>query len=322
MRLFIFICLLSALSLSTSGQSERQLLPSDIKQQTIVTEPVTLSRGFFRAGMMMSYAVMDKYFDQEGNKRYYLNSTWGSSASYLLKIQYGISPRLMVDINLPVNASRQQFSGITIQPENNIDAAETSNLRGIGIGDGSLEFAYQIISEKKQKISLTGSLQIKIPTGEKNPTNIRSLREYNLPSGSGFWSAGTRISARAILYPWSVTAYAGYINKFSGKKLLSPSDITETEFRDGFTFEAGGSFNLHLNDWIVNANHIEYLYKGRGKILEPYNITVDPVSALYYETRLVFQVGQLRIGESVKIPIIGKRIAADPRFEMLIQYVF
>jgi hypothetical protein len=322
MKRSLLIYMLPLFSLYAAGQSEKQLLPSDIKQQTIVTEPVTLTRGFFRTGVMVSYGVMDKYFDPAGKKRYYLNSTWGSSAAYLLNIQYGISTRLMIDINIPVNASREQFSGLTVQPENNSDAAETSNLRGKGLGDGSLKMAYQLISEKEHSVSLTGSMEVTIPTGEKNPSNIKSLREYNLPAGSGFWSAGARIMARAIIYPWSLTAHAGFVSKFSGKKLLTPSDLAETEFRDGNTFEAGGSFNLHLNDWIVNVNQVEYFYKGKGEILEPYNLTTEPVSALFYESRLVFQVGQLRIGESVKIPVRGKRIAADPTFEMLIQYVF
>jgi hypothetical protein len=322
MKRSLLIYMLPLFSLYAAGQSEKQLLPSDIKQQTIVTEPVTLTRGFFRTGVMVSYGVMDKYFDQAGKKRYYLNSTWGSSASYLLNIQYGISSRLMIDINIPVNASREQFSGLTVQPENNSDVEETSNLRGKGLGDGSLKMAYQLISEKEHSVSLTGAMEDTIPTGEKNPTNIKSLREYNLPAGSGFWSAGARIMARAIIYPWSVTAHAGFVSRFSGKKLLTPSDLAETEFRDGNTFEAGGSFNLHLNDWIVNVNQVEYFYKGKGEILEPYNLTTDPVSALFYESRLVFQVGQLRIGESVKIPVRGKRIAADPTFEMLVQYVF
>ena len=243
MKRSLLIYLLTLFSLCATGQSEQQLLPSDIKQQTVVTEPVTLTRGFFRTGMMVTYGVMDKYFDPEGIRRYYLNSTWGSSASYLINLQYGISSRLMVDIYLPVNASREQFSGLTVQPENNTDAAETSNLRGKGFGDGSLKMKYQMISEKKHLVSLTGTFEVTIPTGEKNPTNIKSLREYNLPAGSGFWSTGTTMMARAIIYPWSVTAHAGFVSRFSGRKLLTPSDLAETEFRDGNTFAAGGSFN-------------------------------------------------------------------------------
>ncbi|MBM3420190.1 MAG: hypothetical protein FJY11_03550 [Bacteroidetes bacterium] len=314
--------LLSILSLTATGQIEKQLLPSDIKQQTVVTEPVTLSRGFFRSGFWVSYGVVDKYFDYEGTKKYYLNSTWGSATSYLFNFQYGITSRLMVDINIPVNSAREQFSGLTVQPEINADAPETSNLKGKGIGDGSVRLAFQVIDEKNHRISLTGTLEATIPTGEKNPTNIRNLREYNLPTGSGFWSTGGKLMARTILYPYSITAYAGYVSRFSGKKLATPSDLAETEFRDGNSFEAGGSFNLHLNDWIVTANHIRYLYKGEGEIREPFNITVPPVTALFFETQLIFQVGQLRIGESVRIPLAGKRISADPRFEMLVQYVF
>ncbi|HRT90726.1 MAG TPA: hypothetical protein P5257_11490, partial [Bacteroidales bacterium] len=72
-KIILFVSGISATAVSFS-QTEKQLMPSDLKQQTIVTEPVTLRKGFLRVGSMLNYRVADKYFSDDGVKKYYLSN--------------------------------------------------------------------------------------------------------------------------------------------------------------------------------------------------------------------------------------------------------
>jgi hypothetical protein len=314
---FAFIFLIS------SGQVEKQLLPSDLRQQTIVTEPLTLKKGYFRSGLALSYGVVDKYFDGVGGKKYHMNSAWGSSSFYLFSFQYGLSDRTMVDLSVPIRHSRHKYMDRKINPGTNSDIITSSKLAGNGIGDGLLAIKYQIIPGKPESsLSLSASLDITFPTGKKNPSEIRSVTEYNLPTGNGVFVAGGRLTARKVFYPYSLVTYTGYMYRFRGSKIISVADDAETVFKIGNSFETGASFNLHLNDWIVLTNEISFDYRGKGEIRYTANTMIDPAWTLSYETGLVFQVRQLRIKEAVRVPVRGKNISADPGYNLVVQYIF
>ncbi len=310
------------ISYNASSQVETQLLPSDLKQQTIVTESVTLRKGFFRAGLAVSYSVIDKYFDDSKQKRYISGSSWGSTSFYLFIFQYGITNRLMIDASIPIENSRQVYNNKVVFPENNFDIPFIADLKGTGIGDSYLTLKYQIIPEEKNNISLTGSLDLTFPTGEKNPTEVNSNSDFNLPTGNGYFEIGTVISARRIQYPYSYTVYAGYIYKFEGSRIIYPVDTEETVFKDGNTIEAGASFNFHLNEWIALANELNFYYRGEGTEKSSPDVTIAPAWAFSYETRLIFQIKQFRLGEAITIPFRGRNISADPQYILIAQYVF
>ena len=79
------------------SQTEKQIVPGDLKQQTIVTEPATLRKGFLRAGILLNYRVADKFFNDSGTKEYYTTSTWNSKAAYNVTLQYGLTDRLQLE---------------------------------------------------------------------------------------------------------------------------------------------------------------------------------------------------------------------------------
>jgi hypothetical protein len=304
------------------GQTEKQLVPSDLKQQTIVTEPATLRKGFFRAGLAFSYGAVDKYFSNTAKKEYFLKSAWGSSSGGLLILDYGITDRLMVDLSLAYSKTIQESEYRLIWPELDTNAIYTSHLKGSGIGDSYFSIKYQLIPEKENKTSLTGSLDITVPTGEKNPTNIKNATQFDLPTGNGYFEAGLTLRARKIRYPYSYTGYVEYNYKSGGSRLINATDKTETDFKDGNRFDAGGSFNFHLNEWIALANELNYYYRGKGEVKNTANDKIDPAWAVSYETRLVFQVRRVRLGEAVRIPMKGKNVSADPLYVLIVQYIF
>lgn len=302
------------------GQTEKQLVPSDLKQQTIVTEPVTLSKGFIRIGSIANYRVADRYFNDDSKKEYFLYNIWGSKSAFNLALQYGLNDRM--EVGVVTEYMYNKLERQTIQVNAGTSTTVQTKQKGIGFGDTRLDLKYQLIPEKRYRVSLTSYLSATIPTGEKNPTNIKSAEQYDLPVGTGNYSASAELYARTILYPYSFTAFFRYIYNFSGTKKINATDFSERHFRFGNRYETGISANLHLNEWIVLANDINYSYEGQGTIDNVIVATMPCSWTLAYIPNLVFQVRKFRLSESVTIPLRGRNVPADPLFVMRIQYIF
>jgi hypothetical protein len=310
------------LALPIYCQTENQLVPVDLKQQTIVTEPVTLRKGFLRAGILLNYRVADKYFNDSGNKEYYVGSTWSSKSAYNLTLQYGLTDRFQIDISAEYLNIQKQSKSTELVAATNTTRIVVSEQKGLGLGDTHLAFNYQLLPETGYKISLTGGMKITLPTGKKNPTNIISVNQYDLPVGDGAYALAANLFARSIVYPYSFTGHLGYSYNFSGTKIINPGDNSESKFRSGNMTEAGLSANIHLNEWIVLANELNFYHKGAGKIDNVDTPRIPASWAFSYQPNLVFQVKRFRLGESVKIPIKGKNVPADPLLVIMIQYLF
>jgi hypothetical protein len=316
----IFSLTAAMTSAGLNGQTEKQLVPADIKLQTIVTEPVTLSKGFLRIGVIANYRVADRYFTDERKKDYFNYNIWGSKSAFNLNLQYGLNDRMELGIVTEYMYNKLESQSIQVNAGTSTTVQTRQN--GIGFGDTRLDLKYQLIPEKKHKVSLTSFLSAMIPTGEKNPKNIKSAEQYDLPVGTGNYSASAELYARTIIYPYSFTGYVKYVYNFSGSKLIYPSDITESHFRFGNRYETGVSINLLLNDWIVLASEINYFYEGRGTINNFIDENMPCNWALSYIPNLVFQVKKFRLSESVSIPVWGRNVPADALFILRMQYIF
>lgn len=322
MKRLVLIFTLSAAGVSAGAQMERIIQPSDLKQQTIISEPVTLRKGFLRAGVSMNYTVRDKYFNSSASKEYRPSSIWGTSFDYNLNLQYGLTERLEADVIVPLVNNRNEGTVTTIQPVVNTEVTEKTVQRSAGIGDCRFILLYQLIPEKENRFSLTLSGDLLLPTGKKDISGIRDLNNYNLPTGEGNFRAGGGLFFRKILYPYSFSAEIAYFYNFSGNKLIDPRDTKSTGFKPGNIFDAGGSFSLHLNEWIALTNEISYFNQAKGT--QEYLIArnIDSRWKLEYTPRLVFQIRRFRITQFVSIPLFGRNIDADPEYSMSVQYTF
>lgn len=316
------ILLIILIPLICYSQTEKQLVPSDLKQLTIVTEPSTLHKGFFRAGMALSYGVVDKYFTNESKKEYFLNSAWATNSGFNFIFQYGITDRLQVEATIPYVSNLRQSQSRLYVPSIDTTVEYSFTLKGNGIGDCYLTLKYQILDEEASKASLTGSIDLTIPTGEKDPTNIEGPTSFDPPIGNGYFASTFGLKFRKIQYPFSYAGYLYYTYKFHGSKILDPSDTDETEFKDGNHLDAGASFNFHLNEWIALTNELNIYSRAKDKIDN--EIPEDAIAAwaVSYEPRLVFQIKRLRVGEAVRIPLYGRGVSADPLYVLIAQYVF
>jgi hypothetical protein len=322
MKRIVNILIITLISLIGYGQTEKQLVPSDLKQMTVVTEPSTLYKGFFRAGTALSYGVVDKYFTNDNKKDYFLNSAWATTSGFNFIFQYGITDRFQVEAAIPLVMDIRQSESRIYVPSADTTVDYSFTLKGRGLSDCYLTIKYQILNEKASNTSLTGSIDVLFPTGEKNPTDINGETDYNPPLGNGYFATTLALKFRKIQYPYSYAGHLYYTYKLPGSKIMDPSDVEETGFKDGNYLEVGANFNIHLNEWIALTNEVNWAHWAKNEI--DGEIPDDAIAAwaVSYEPRLVFQIKRFRIGEAVRIPLVGKGVSADPLYVMIAQYVF
>lgn len=322
MKKIKLILLLALASITLMSQTEEMILPSDLKQQTIITEPSTLHKGFFRAGMVFSYGVVDKYFNEDKKKEFFPESTWASSWGFALLLQYGITDRLTAEIYLPYRNETWNYHAEYNSGEFNQTQIRSWDIRGKGLSDISVGARYQIIPGSDSKASLRAAIDITIPTGSKNPSNVIDNFDYDLPTGYGTIAISPEIMYRKIQYPYSYKGYLRFSYNLPGERLINPTDTDETEFTYGNHLELGGSFDFHLNDWLAVTNELNYFYNGKGKQDGAPDESLYSEWGISYEARLVFQIRRIRLAEAVRFPIKGKSISADPLYVILLQYTF
>jgi hypothetical protein len=321
-KILIFIFLFCLSCLFASGQVEQIIIPGDLKQQTIITEPVTLRKGYLRSGIESAFIVVDKMFDGNGSRSYIQNSNvWGKFRGFALSTQYGLSDKLEISLKIPYITQQYMVSIKYEEVYHDEDSLISFKSKGNGIGDLETGVRFQILEETSARPSLTTGLDITIPTGRKNPANIISDLQYDYPPGDGRIAFGINLDLRKTIYPYSLRLRSYYEYYLKGKKVLEPGE-EKTEFKDGDMFKIQGNFSFHLNDWIALWNDLSYTRYAKGT--KYYDIEViSPVSwSADYNPALYFQIRRIRFLQGVIIPIFGKNIPSDPVYAFGLQYTF
>jgi hypothetical protein len=317
---FLFLFLVSTRVL---GQTEQQVLPSELKEQTVITEPVTLRKGFFRAAFFGSYTFIDQIFDNNGERGYVLGSNgWARVWSYQLTLSYGITDRLQVLV-WPEFVNKKFFYSDEYHMGSSTESAYADQ-KAIGFGDLGVGVDYQILTESERRPSFVAKLSLTLPTGQKNPTEIKDWRDFKVPTGSGEFVLTLDLNIRKIFYPYSFTFYTGYAYHFEGEKVFYPDypEDEEIRFKSGDRFNVGGSFNFHLNDWIALQNQVFFFSWGPNKIFTEPTAEGENAWVLSYQPVLNFQIRRFRLFEIISIPVLGKNYGADPFYVLGLLYTF
>ena len=316
---FCRVVLLLVAGMISSGiyaQVERVVLTGELRQETIVTEPPTLRKGFLRTGLAYSHAFVDKIFDENNERTGLGGAISGQSRQYQVHAMYGMTDRLELYASVPfVNVSLYQTTEYHMQ--NSIQVNRWSQ-HGKGLSDISLGIRYLLIEESASAPSLFVGVTSDFPTGEKNPTNIIDENNFDRPTGSGGFAFDFEMKARKVIYPWSFSIYATHKIRTGGEKIVVPGQLP-VSFKDGNYSRITGSGYFHLNDWIVLANDLSYGIRGEDmvdEILDDYRSwTLDLTPYIF------FQIRQMRLAQSVTIPVKGHVAGADPMYILIVQLI-
>jgi hypothetical protein len=322
MKKIFLILVLIFLACVAYSQEEDQLLVSEIKQSTVVTQPATLNKGFLLIGSIFTYTVVDKIFLANGKKDYSTENSWAKYSTEYLHFQYGLTNRIELAFAIPYKITSISYSRITKFPVY-FDSTSTTKfkLKGNGIGDIDLEIYYQLIKGSKTKPSLVGQLSATFPTGEKNPTNIKENMIYDLPTGSGETTLALKLIYRKINYPYSYSFYGTFKYSFGGDKMMLPYE-NSISFKTGNYYNLGGNFNFLLNDWIAVQNDLSLVYQQANKYNGQTAYFGITQYGIFYNPNISFQFKKFRLVQGVFIPLFGKSFPADPQYNIDLQYIF
>jgi hypothetical protein len=316
--------ILSSCLLTIQGQVQEQLTPTEKKQLTRVTEPITLYKGFFRARTSIMYFAQDNTFDSDGRKTAY-KSISGSGVSLFTGLQYGITDRLEVEIALPYQATSVNSKYTYQIPYTGETGTAYGQVKANGFSDLYAGLRYQLLKKNEKGVSAMLGLGTYLPTGKKDVTDYKDPNNYNATVGKGEFGLAPEFRIRKVAYPFSFEFSVGYIKYLGANKLLEP-DGDKVKVISGSEFLIRPQINFHLNDWISLTHYIDYYGVGRDDFegvdtFGAHNNEYDQWAIRYYPG-INFQVKQFRLEQAVMIPLKGKTITADPQFFFGVDYVF
>jgi hypothetical protein len=310
------------LPVALAGQGEDQFLPTELKQLTVITEPVTLRKGFFRLTVHGFQNSSIRFYDDsrekiltEGNRMGYLRGTG-------LDLDYGITDRIQVNAIFPFRFDKIESMMIINDPLTSDQFIRTDVEKAYGISDISLGLAWQVLQEAESRPSLTAYVSLEMPSGRKEPADVvedsLTLR-FKGSTGNGEFALNISLRARKIIYPFSVEFFSGVDYGFGGEKSPWPGEEA-VSFKPGMIFFTQPGLNFHLNDWICVTNDLSFQYFGKDRIAGE---TQDLVRwNLQWVPYIHFQVKRLRLAQGITVPLAGRNMVADPSYLILISYLF
>ncbi|MDR1864837.1 MAG: hypothetical protein LBR08_04615 [Bacteroidales bacterium] len=320
----IFILLCAAFPLL--AQTERQILPADMKQMTVVTEPATLPQGFFRAGESVAYNRFSYiWFDENRKKKdfYTVENNWFLNITSRTRLEYGLTDRLQVHASIAYLFKQYQTGALEHGAQTDTVYDMSAIHRGHGMNSIHTGMSFQFIPQRDgRQSSLTGTVDLLIPVGHKNLNHIKGFHDYRLPTSDGYFATQIDLAYKKISYPFSWTAEAAYTHNFPCT--LADNSFQELVNKVGDVLELRSGLNFHLNEWIALTNKLTFRSAARttstyatGEVKEYMKNDI-----LYYTGYLVFHVGRCRISEGVQATVTAKNRRADNLFYLTVEYLF
>jgi hypothetical protein len=305
------------------AQTEEQSLRDERKQLTLVTEPVTLYKGFFRVGLGTAYSLADKRFI-DSKKEPLSGQGWANTFTVSLSAQYGISDRLMVGVTVPYTNDNIYHSTLYEVPSDEGRRylyPQRWLTQAKGVGDVEVVVASQLLAETNSRPALAVVVITTLPTGEKNIVDDgdENANTFARPTGQGEVAISTALRLRKITYPFVYSGAFSYKYRTESSKVVAVNEPT-VRCRNADLLRFSGSFYFHLNDWIAFRNDSDYVRFGQD--MQDGEKVTEKGWLWQYSPGISFQLSRLRIDQAVDIPLKGNHVAADPKYFLALQYIF
>jgi len=325
MKKYSLVLVLFMAQLSLRAQVIEELSPREKKQLTKVTEPITLYKGFLRAGLSANFSVLDKMFDEDGNKTSSESSISGYSLTTIFSLHYGISDRLEVEANLPYASSMNSTSFSYELAGKGEVVTEHTKPKTHGLADAIVMLRYQLLREKENSPAVTFGLGVNLPIGKDEVSDYKNPREFNGAIAKGEWGVFPEIKVRKVMYPFSVELGAGLLKYFGAEKVLIPN-TRPVDVVSGSELLITPKVNFLLNEWVSFSNYFDYYLALKDDFdgEDPFGYHNNEYNQwmFRYSPIITFQIKQLRIEQAVFIPLAGRTVTADPTYYFIVQYMF
>lgn len=307
------------------GQTEEQMVPSELKFRNVVNEPITLKKGFLRVGGVLNYTLINQIFTEDGERKIFDSNIWSNGWFNNIIVEYGVSDKLQVDVQIPYynetisGSNYAEFGGLNL-------GTSTTEISHKGLGDISVFLEYQIIPERNMGDGLTLTMITELPTGRKDPENYEESPDgsvyYERPTGAGEFTLSPELKFRKVFYPFSFEGFVGIEFPFGGEKITTPGSSENNSFKGSTVFKVSSNFNFMINDFIAIKNGLLFLnLNGETVNGMPSEEFIGGWGFTYFPF-VSFQFRKLRIEEAVTIPLMGKSNGADISFFLMVRYLF
>lgn len=327
MNKFILLVVFLGYSGICVGQVAEGLTPLQRKQLTVLSEPATLYKGFFRIGYELKYSRPGRTFDRYGTKRPPEEFNFaGNYVNQLLSLTVGLSDRIQVSVALPY--ANESIKGLVkINQTGNQLLPYRVYVRTKGIKDLQTEIRVQVLKETKTIPSVVAGFGAWLPTGSnvRTITNKVSTGEYRYEDITG--GVGTSMIAtlqvRKIVYPYLFAAEFNYFFGSDGE-IIENNQAIEVLGANSAVWQI--TTGMHLNEWITLTGKLFYQRLSfNGDIKKETAVPLYDNSRkelLTFDPTLTFQFGRIRAQQVVSIPMAGKTSNAELEYIAGIQYIF
>ena len=312
MKKIIIYIVLCFYSFPIIAQTERELTVSEIRQQTVLTEPLTLQKGYFKASSQFNYSVLSTSYYNNNWEKITNYGYMFNSFSIPFSINYGINDNLEINISSDYKYNKVSYSYKSI---NYIETEKSKEVKQNtienGLNDISFGFNYNLISDKRTtspSMCLAGYFTI--PSGKSEPTSIDSGKTIRGATSFGCYELGVGYLIKKVFYPFSVKGILRYSYSFPTDLKLKYDDTIKTHIKYGDWLNCNITLNYMVCDWISFGNTLSYTYNGASE----YNSVKDNIINEYYNwtPSLIFQIKNMRLSQGVSFYIIGKNAPSNP----------
>ncbi len=309
-RIILYIALtLSALPIM--AQTEKQLTVSEIRQQTVLNEPLTLQKGYFKAISQFNYIVFS-------TERY--NNNWEKVPSYgylsnsfivPFSISYGLSNNLQINISTgyeyrKASSGHKSIDYYSLKYSDDFKRSTIEN----GFHDISIGATYKI-NEKKNNRPIVGAIvYFTKPIGKAEPSSSDNGKTIYGATSAGCYEIGGGVLVKKVVYPFSVSGILSYSYSFPTDLKLNYNDTIKTHLKYGDVLNCNANLNYMVCDWISIGNSLSYTYNEPGEIngiKADYNTVY-----LKYAPSLTFQIKNVRLTQGISFYLTAKNANTNP----------
>jgi hypothetical protein len=327
MKRIIILFSFTAMVNFCKAQVAEGLTPLQRKQLTVLAEPATLYKGFFRLGYGIKYSRPGRTFDKNGVNRTPEDFNFsGNYVEHLFTATYGITDRIQISASLPYTNDNLSAL-IRVNQTNNQIVESKIKVKSKGISDFQTDLQVQLIKETKQIPAVVFGFSVWLPTGNNERTIVTDPVTfdvtYNDITGGVGSSVFTSIQVRKVMYPYLLAAEFKYFYGADGKIIENNTSIDVIGANSAVWQLTTG---MHLNEWITITGKMFYQRLSFDSDVQP-NTTVPLIDnskkeLLSFDPTLTFQFGRFRSQQYISIPISGKNYSSELEYSAGLVYTF
>lgn len=303
------------------AQTEKQLTVSEIRQQTIIDEPITLEKGYFKVGSGLTYYFLSsERYDDKWNKVTYFGNSQTNSFYFPLNLRYGVTNNFEIDVSTSfVNSSNFSSNKEVDNIKKSIKLFNEKEIRR-GFKDVNMSFNYRLLQEKGNIPSLGVFISPCIPFGKTTTTYSPDSSKRYAPTTDDIYSLTGGYLLKKTFYPFAVGNTLSYTYFFPVTKKMQSSDISESTFKRGGLLNFSCEFDYLVCDWISLSSQFSYNHASKLSYSETKYKSLEVSSDfITWTPQLYLQIKNLRLIQMLDIPIAGRNWFPSPSYMLLVE---